>query len=424
MKKLIASLAVLAIAGAAFGYYLHRGDKEVGSYRFVIVERGDIESVVAATGTLEPVTTVEIGTQVSGIIDEILVDFNDTVSKGQVIARLDTTLLEIAVREAQANLQRQQIELEEADRILKRITGLTNKGIVSESEVDSARYKLAVTSTEKGAALVSLERAKQNLAYATITTPIAGIVVERNVDVGQTVAASLSAPQLMLIAADLESMQILVSVDESDIGLIEEGQGVRFTVQTYPDDTFTGTVRQVRLQSSSQENVVNYSVVVDVPNDDGRLLPGMTATVDFLVDHSIDVLRVANAALRFRPTEAMVAELRQRRHEQGEARRSRSGTSSEPRPSRPDQRAEGWQPPQNVNLLYYLDDEGGLAAIPVRKGLSDGQWTEIEGPGVLAEGLQAIAGVTGTSSATVTKTNPFQSSQQQQRPMGPPPPGK
>ena len=176
---------------------------------------------------------------------------------------------------------------------------------------------------------MSLDRAEQNLEYATITAPISGVVVERNVDVGQTVAASLSAPQLLLLAADLARMQIMVSVDESDIGLIEEGQTARFTIQAYPDDTFSGTVRQVRLQSTSEENVVNYSVVVDVSNDDGRLLPGMTATVDFLVDQATDVLRVSNSALRFRPTEAMIEELQQQREERaadaaGKAQRSRA----------------------------------------------------------------------------------------------------
>lgn len=425
MKKLIGILMLLAIAGAAFGYYLTRNGGEHLSYRFVSVERGDLESVVSATGTLEPVTTVEIGTQVSGIIDEILVDFNDPVTQGQVIARLDTTLLKIAVREAKATLTRKQVQLEDAKRTLERFTGLTGDGIISDSEIDTARYSFAVASAEVDSARVGLERTQQNLAYATITTPIGGIVVERNVDVGQTVAASLSAPQLMLIAADLKNMQILVSVDESDIGVIEEGQEVRFTVQPYPDDTFTGRVRQVRLQSSTQENVVNYSVVVDVSNDDGRLLPGLTATVDFLVNRSEDVLRVANAALRFRPTEAMVSELRQRRKEQGETQRGKQGGGRGQRPSGDSlQRREGRPQIQDMKFLYFLDEEGRLAATPVRTGLSDGQWTEIKGPPLIAEGLQVIAGVTGTSSATTAKTNPFQSNQQQNRPMGPPPPGR
>lgn len=413
IMRLAGFVLMLGAAGAAFGYYLHHGDSETGAYRFVTVERGDIETVVSATGTLEPVTTVEVGTQVSGIIDELLVDFNDMVNEGQVVARLDTTLLEIAVRDAHASLRRSQAEYDEAESELERYTSLAEHGISSVSALDAARYASNIAAANLSSAQVSLDRAKQNLEYATITAPISGVVVERDVDVGQTVAASLQAPQLFLLAADLSKMQILVSVDESDIGLIEEGQTARFTVQAYEDDTFSGTVRQVRLQSTSEENVVNYSVVVDVSNDDGRLLPGMTATVDFLVDQATDVLRVANAALRFRPTEAMIKELQRRRQEQGSER-----------PPRPKAAEQGNIPPAELDSLYFLDENGSLAAAPVRIGLSGSQWTEIEGPAVIASGLQVIAGTTGSSTTSSGVKNPFQSNQtQDRRPMGPPPPG-
>lgn len=412
IMRLAGVVLMLGAAGAAFGYYLHRGDSETGGYRFVTVERGDIETVVSATGTLEPVTTVEVGTQVSGIIDELLVDFNDMVNEGQVVARLDTTLLEIAVRDAHANIRRSQAEYDEAEREFERYTSLAEQGISSVSALDAARYASNIAAANLSSAQVSLDRANQNLEYATITAPISGVVVERDVDVGQTVAASLQAPQLFLLAADLSKMQILVSVDESDIGLIEEGQTACFTVQAYEDDTFSGTVRQVRLQSTSEENVVNYSVVVDVSNDDGRLLPGMTATVDFLVDQATDVLRVANAALRFRPTEAMIEELQQRRQEQGSER-----------PPRPKAAGQGDIPPAELDSVFFLDENGSLAAAPVRIGLSGNQWTEIEGPAVIASGLQVIAGTTGSSTTSNTVKNPFQSTQtQERRPMGPPPP--
>lgn len=265
MKKLIIIVTLFAVAGAVSLYFLRDTAGQGASYRFVTVEFGDLESVVSTTGTLDAVTTVEVGTQVSGIIDRIYVDFNDTVKKGQVITRPDTTLLESAVRDAEANLER-------------------------------------------------------NQAYATIYAAISGTVIERKVDVGQTVASSLSTPQLFLIADDLTRMQILASVDESDIGRIEEGQTGRFTVQAYPDDTFEGTVRQVRLQSTIEENVVDYTVVVDVENPGGRLLPGMTATVDFLVETVSDVLKVPNAALRFRATKEMMAGARDRMQARREAR--------------------------------------------------------------------------------------------------------
>jgi HlyD family secretion protein len=417
-------VVAIAMATAALAYVV-RDDNQGGSvYRLVAVERGDIASVVSATGTLEPVITVEIGTQVSGIIDELPVDFNDVVRQGQVVARLDTTLLEIAVRDAQASLQRSQAEFDDAQRDLRRLERLAADGIASTSDLDAAISALAVAEAGLAGAQVGLDRAAQNLEYATITTPISGIVVERNVDVGQTVAASLQTPQLMVIAADLARMQILVSVDESDIGLIRQGQPVEFTVQAHGDDVFTGAVRQVRLQSTTQENVVNYSVVVDVANDDGRLLPGMTATVDFLVESVEDVLKVANAALRFRPTEAMMAELRERDRRGRSTQRGADGESGTVRRGRGMGFPGGGQgPPQDMTVLFFLDGEGRLGAAPVKTGLTDGQSTEIMGPPVLSEGLQAVAGTTSGSSNASSFTNPFQKSSGEQRRMGPPPPG-
>jgi HlyD family secretion protein len=425
---------VIGMAAAAVAYVVREGDPATGAYRLVSLQRGDIASVVSATGTLEPVTTVEIGTQVSGIIDELLVDFNDPVRAGQVVARLDTTLLEISVRDARAALQRSQAEFDDANRESERLQSLTAQGITSTSDLDAATYALAIASAGRASAQVGLDRATQNLEYATITTPISGVVVERNVDVGQTVAASLQTPQLMVVAADLAMMQILVSVDESDIGLIREGQTVEFTVQAHGDDIFTGTVRQVRLQSTTEENVVNYAVVVDVSNDDGRLLPGMTATVDFLVEEAADVLKVANAALRFRPTEAMILELRERRP----AARQRpqddgEHSASTGRRERPDGASgslrdgfgpgAGGAPPDDVKVLFFLDNEGQLSAAPVRTGLSDGQFTEISGPPVLTEGLQVIAGTTSGGTSANTFTNPFQNNGGERQRMGPPPPG-
>lgn len=286
-------------------------------------------------------------------------------------------------------------------------------------------------------ARVNLDRARQNLAYTSIYAPIDGVVVERNVDVGQTVAASLSAPQLFLIANDLTRMQILASVDESDIGLIQEGQPVRFTVQPYPDETFTGTVRQVRLQSTTVENVVNYTVVVEVANPGGKLLPGMTATVEFLTGAAYDVMTVPNAALRFRPTEAMLAELRERGQlPAGTPRAVRAGASAGPRrDNEPGARAQRTSAPptsgqptsaeptsaqatsgeptsvggpgsSRVTRLWHLDRDGRLTVTPVRVGVSDGQRTAVEGPGV-TEGMQVIVGVTQGQDGTAP-TSPFQ----------------
>lgn len=414
MKKILVIVGVLVAAGALL-WYLNSNGSEVGGYRFVSIERGNLESVVTSTGTLDAVTTVEVGTQVSGIVSEILVDFNDEVVEGEVIAVLDKTLLEIAVQEAEANLERNEAQLRHCEREHQRLQSLYAQDVLAEVELNQALYDLEVARANAKSAEAGLEAAKRNLAYATIYAPISGTVVERDVDVGQTVAASLASPRLFLIANDLSRMQILVSVDESDIGLIEEGQTARFTVQAHPDGSFEGTVRQVRLQSTTMENVVNYIVVVDVENREGLLLPGMTATVEFLIETATDVLKVPNAALRFRPTEEMIEELHGDRALGPDAE---SGASQQFRPSTSDLPDQGARP-EDLSLLFSLDERGNLVTLPVRVGLTDGQSTEIQGPD-LSEGMQIIAGVMSASGGS--SANPFQSQQQTQR-MGPPGPG-
>ncbi|WP_456424617.1 efflux RND transporter periplasmic adaptor subunit [Rhodocaloribacter sp.] len=417
MKKLIPLLLVVVLGGAGWWYVARNGEEEQSPYRFVTLERGDLESVVSSTGNLEAVVTVQVGTQVSGIVYKIYADFNDRVRKGQVIALIDTTLLVSAVRDAQANLERNQAQLGFARQEFERIRDLFEKDFSTEVEYNTAKYNYDVARATTQSAQVNLERARRNLEYATIRAPISGVVIERNVDVGQTVAASFSAPQLFLIANDLSQMQILASVDESDIGLIKEGQEARFTVQAYDDRTFTGTVRQVRLQSQMQENVVNYTVVVDVDNRDGLLLPGMTATVDFIIEQASDVLKVPNAALRFRPTEAMMAAFRermaQRRANAPDSVRSRFAGR---RPSGGGFSGAGGRRPSNVAMLWYLDDEGNVTAARVRTGITDGQMTEVRGRN-LEPGMQVIAGVTRTGSSAGT-ANPFQSNTTRRRPGG------
>lgn len=410
MKKIIVSVVVLAVAAVLVWHFTSKGAQEQ-SYRFVTVERGDLESTVASTGNLEAVTTVEVGTQVSGIISAIFVDFNDYVTKGEVIARIDTTLLALATQDADASLERNQADLDNATREFDRVNGLHEKGFATDADLNAAELALDVAKANLKSAKLSVTRAHQNLSYATIYAPISGTVIERDVDVGQTVAASLSAPRLFLIAADLSKMQILASVDESDIGKIQSGQEARFTVQAYPDDKFTGTVRQVRLNSTVSENVVTYTVVVDVANPDHRLLPGMTATIDFVIEKMSDVLMVPNAALRFRPTEAMQAEVQARRQAAREAR----GGDSTGTHMRPGGFGNGNRP-SKMAMLWYADADGKLAVTRVTTGITNGQSTEISGRNV-ADSMQVIAGITtGTQAAAA---NPFSSPQQGRRP-GPP----
>ena len=412
---LIATASLLAIGG--FWIYRSADGSEGPVYRFATVERGNIEATVSATGTLGAVTTVQVGTQVSGQVAAIFVDFNDRVKKGQLIARIDPTLQQQAVRDAQAGVERNQAELTQAEREYERNRQLFERQVITESEFADVQYRVQVARANVKSAQVTLDRAGQNLAYTSIYAPIDGVVVERNVDVGQTVAASLSAPQLFLIANDLSRMQILASVDESDIGLIEEGQPVRFSVQAHQDQTFAGTVKQVRLQSTTQENVVSYTVVVELENPDGKLLPGMTATVDFLTGSENDVLMLPNAALRFRATEEMIAEARERRQAAG----SRSPDSARVRGTTGAQSAGAGAPsaaPRSTNVatLWYLDESGELATMRVRTGMTDGQKTEVQGRS-LTERMRVIVGV--SQGAEAAAASPFQS----QQGSGPPRPG-
>jgi HlyD family secretion protein len=424
--RLIVGAAVVLVLAAAAWMYRHNGEREASPYRLAAVERGDLEAIVSATGKLSAVTTVQVGTQVSGQIERILVDFNDRVKHGQLIARIDPTLQEQAVRDAQAGLERNQAELEQAQREYDRNLQLFERKVLTEIEFNTAKYALAVARANVKSAQVTLDRARKNLTYTEIYAPIDGIVVERNVDVGQTVAASLNTPQLFLIANDLAHMQILASVDESDIGMIRDGQAVRFSVQAYPNVSFEGKVQQVRLQSATVENVVNYTVVVAVDNPDGKLLPGMTATVEFVTGSVSNALLVPNAALRFRPTEAMFAEVRAARGEnsggaQPQQRQAREGSERAPAADRGNnsQRLNAAGRRQaNVAMLWYLDERGKLEMARARTGITDGQRTQVESD-ELREGMQVIVGVTQAAQASES-ANPFQAPMQAgpQRPPG------
>ena len=387
-KKSIGAIVMLVLLVVSGVLLYRRADaKQAPSYRFATVQRGTLQSTVSATGALSAVTTVQVGTQVSGQVSAIYADFNDKVKKGQLLARIDATLLQQAVQEAAAGMDRAQAQLTLAQGDYERNKQLFDQKVITASEFGSSQSAYEVARANMTSAQIAVERARKNLSYTNIYAPIDGVIVERNVSVGQTVAASLSAPQLFLIANDLSQMQILASVDESDIGFIKEGLPVEFTVQTYPNEKFSGTVKQVRLQSTTQDNVVNYTAVVQVANKDGKLLPGMTATVRFLTGTAKDALIVPNAALRVRPTPAMLAEV---------------GTTS---------RATRGQ------AIWYVDAKGALGRATVVAGLSDGQRTEIrsESP-ALTEGTRVIVSVTDgstTAAATSTTTNPLQQNRQQ-----------
>jgi len=277
MKKKLLTIALLATALVTSGYVVYRRTRAdaTPAYRTATVQRGNIESTVSATGSLGAVTTVQVGTQVSGQIAAIYADFNTKVKKGQLLARIDPTLQQQAVADAETGVARANATLQQTQGDYAREKQLHDSGFATDPEFETAQLNYQVAVANGKSAQIALDKAKQNLAYTSIYAPIDGIVVERDVDVGQTVAASLSAPQLFVIANDLSQMQILATVDESDIGQIRDGQPVTFTVQAYPGETFTGSVRQVRINSATVNNVVNYTAVIAVANPNAKLLPGI-----------------------------------------------------------------------------------------------------------------------------------------------------
>jgi HlyD family secretion protein len=303
-KRIWIPAGIILLTVMAFALRASQGRGKEPGWRTESLKRGAVRAQVSATGNLKAVTTVQVGSQVSGTIAALNADFNDQVKKGQVLAQLDPTFLRAQVAQSRADRERTQVQVRQAVRDSVRVFTLGAQGLASQSEQDAAQTALDAARASEQSARAGLDRAETNLRYATILSPIDGVVISRSVDVGQTVAASLSAPTLFTIANDLTRMQLEAAVDEADIGTIRDGQPATFTVDSYPDLGFTGTVDQVRLQPETIQNVVTYTVVILVDNPELKLLPGMTANVTILVNEAENVLRVPNAALRFRPARA------------------------------------------------------------------------------------------------------------------------
>lgn len=339
MKRAVVALLILAGVGAGgWFYYVRRAAPEIGAVTSPIT-RGDIVDAVSTTGTLQPVTTVQIGSQVSGNISFLGADFNSIVKQGQIIARLDPSLLQAQleqsranvlrsqadVAQSEANLARARVTLLDAQQKYARAKALDAKGLQAQADLDAAKIAVdsaqtslqsaeAALSSSKatvGQAQANFNQAQVNLEHTIITSPVDGIVTQRSVDVGQTVAASMQAPTLFIIAVDLTKLQVSANIDEADIGRIRPGQRATFRVDAYPSDTFEGTVAQVRLQPVVVQNVTTYATIIDAPNPDLKLRPGMTATLRVEVSQKSDALRVPSAALRFRPTADVFEALKQ-----------------------------------------------------------------------------------------------------------------
>ena len=308
MKNKKVWIAIGVIAALVIVYFLLSGGKKEDkvSYDTAKVETTDIQTSITATGTIEPVTEVTVGTQVSGIVSHLYVDYNSVVKKGQVIAELDRTNLISELNAAKANLSSAQSSLDYQLSNYNRYKTLYDKGLVSADEFESARLQYQQAKEQVNSSRESVQRAQTNLGYATITSPIDGVVLSKAVEEGQTVAASFNTPELFTIAQDLTDMRVIADIDEADIGGVKEGQRVSFTVDAFPDDHFEGEVTQVRQQATTESNVVTYEVVISARNDDLKLKPGLTANVTIFTLEKNGVLAVPSKALRFMPNEALL----------------------------------------------------------------------------------------------------------------------
>ncbi len=418
--RIIIIATILVIAGLAVAFYLNNKGTKTLQLKTAKAEVGDIEVYVTTTGTLNPVTLVQVGTQVSGTIAKIYVDFNDVVKRGQILAQIDSTFLSAQVRDAEAQVERAKAQVNQTKRDLDRIKELYAKNLVSQADYDQALTNYEVALAQLKSAEAQLERARVNLKYSTIYSPIDGIVISRNVDVGQTVAASLQAPTLFTIANDLRKMRVEANVDESDIGKVKPGQMVFFTVDAYPEETFIGKVVQVRLQPINIQNVINYTVIIDVENKDLKLRPGMTANVRILIDKRENILRIPNQALRFKPDPedkrfAKAMQEMQKRREELARRRTQEGSGSLEGgfgffPGPGGQRPRGTNPAGNRAIIWVLDENKNPKPAFVRLGITDGNYTEVVGGNIKKED-EIITGyvlTTATSNPASPQQQPFQ----------------
>ncbi len=409
LRVVLAVVAVVAATVVAGAYYFTR-TPALPQVTTAAVSRGPVTKTVATTGTVQPVTSVSVGSQVSGTVSWLGADFNTIVQKGQIIARLDPSLFNAQVAQARsgvakanADLERSRVTLADAQMKFGRAKTLSERQLIAQSDVDaaamdvdSAAASLKGTEAQVVQAQASLNQAQVNLDHTIIAAPISGTVTQRSVDVGQTVAASMSSPTIFVIAADLTKMQVNASIDESDIGQIKPGQPVTFGVDAYPETVFTGVVLQVRLQATIVSNVTTYPTIIDVPNPDAKLRPGMTATVKVTVASRPDVLRVPNAALRVRPTPAVLAAFG-RPASTGGADAKRSSTEGQ----------------------VWTFAGGTLSPASVRLGITDGAVTELLAPG-LAAGTQVVTMITAAQPPAATKAgtgNPLTGAGQGPRPV-------
>ncbi|HEX7412618.1 MAG TPA: efflux RND transporter periplasmic adaptor subunit [Bacteroidia bacterium] len=404
-KKTIITISVIAVSLLLIGFLIKHFTNKTNQYywRSVPVEKGDVNVLVTATGSMAADTSVDVGVQVSGIIAKIKVDFNDVVKKGQVIAILDTTLYYAAMLDAKAATQRAQVTLDEAKREFDRSKNLFDNKVAAQADYDVAMTSLQTAKGNLISAQAQLNRAVINLHYCTITAPISGMVIARNVQVGNMVIASFSSPVLFTIAYDLTKMQVQADVDEADIGQVKTGQKAKFTVDAYPNDVFTGVVTQVRHQPIMVQNVVNYVVIIEVPNPNLKLMPGLTANSNIFIQERKNVFKIPTNAFTFTPPIEYI---------QGAKLLPDSIKNFWLKKIRQTSELKKQQIVETNGTVGYIWVKSGEDIFPVKvtKGLNDGTFTEVSGD--VKEGYEVAIGVNHSATAagaqsSQTSKSPF-----------------
>jgi HlyD family secretion protein len=413
MKKIIIYTSAVLTAILLAGFFFFKKNEAVIEIKTTKIKAGEINKVITATGTIEPLMKVQIGTQVSGVIEKIYVDYNSPVKANQVLAELDKTNLKAALLESNAILQTAQNELDYQQKNYDRIKKLHDGKVVSDTDYEEALYKLTNAKATVEQRKSDVSRAKTNLSYASIYSPIDGIIISRAIDVGQTVAASFSTPTLFTIAQNLKQMQVEVNVDEADIGQVEVGQHVVFTVDAYPDDKFVGTVTQVRLEPVEESNVITYTVIVKADNPEGKLMPGLTASVEIFTLQLKNIKTVEAKVLNFQPEPEMLADYNKKTTTESNTASVNSSESLKPAVNPTLQNNK-----TNEVKIVWIKKANNIQPAQVKIGASDGVSVEIiEG---LNEGDEVVYAMTKTSGKNSGPPGGAEGSS----PFMPKPPGK
>lgn len=390
-KSLISGLVVITAVSVILIFKPFAKQEADVTFDTVKVERGSITNSVTATGTIEAITTVEVGTQVSGILEHVYVDFNQNVKEGQLLARLDETSLKAQLEQSQASVDQAQAQLNFQEATFNRLKVLYEKKLIAQADYDQALYNYENSKASLSNAMSALARSKVNLGYATITSPIDGVVLNRAVEEGQTVAASFNTPTLFTIVNDLTQMEVQTSVDEADIGKVEDGQRVEFTVDAYPDMKFKGTVSQVRLQPVITNNVVTYVVILSAQNPDKKLMPGMTASATIYVEEKLNTLILSAKAVRFTPDEAYLQKsMKEMQPKVGAGNSARAATPDQPDAGQekvPGRGPAGMPPmgtispgaddSEGIKTVWLINDNGAMHPTQVTTGIDNGSNIEI-----------------------------------------------